>query len=203
MHAFLKWVLLSAFTCQCTYRFSNLYKKAPSGVQSLAIEAIYDSSKNIIPHEILWDSLQRQVITSGKIALAPTNRADALLRVQIKNTERMQFNAEFFKETEDPKTFISPLTHFPYLPQEYIDAKVASYFAKWEKVAYIAHVEIWDLRTQKLLSQRVYPVAFDRKTFHSITPNHHRYLYLTEGMENAFSSSAQTLAERIIGDFLG
>ena len=194
---------LLLFMCNhCAYRFSNLYKKAPSGIQSVAIEAIYDSSKNIFPHEILWNSLQRQVITSGKLDLSSVQRADALLRVHLVDTQKTQFNAEYFVERQDPKTFHSSTTGLPYRPKDYVDQKTASHFAKWERASYMIIVEVWDLRTQEQLNKKAYPVAFDRKTFYGSTPSQHRYPYILEGFETAFTTSTQQLAERIIGDFL-
>ena len=57
-------------TSGCAYRFSNLHMKPPPGTKTIAIEAIYDTGKVAVPHEIIWEQLQKQFAINGRLRLA-------------------------------------------------------------------------------------------------------------------------------------
>src|SRR5690606_35219325 len=75
------WLLLGG----CAYRFTNTAMKAPMGIQTIAVEAIYDTSREIFPHEELWSALQREIARNGRLMLTSQEEADALMVVTITN----------------------------------------------------------------------------------------------------------------------
>src|SRR4051794_6895040 len=76
--------VLATLLSACAYRFTSEHTAPPAGVRTIAIEAIYDASREVIPRELLWESLQNAFAADGHIKLAPQSRADALLRAHIK-----------------------------------------------------------------------------------------------------------------------
>src|SRR3989338_6044213 len=78
-------LLLCFGSWHCTYRFSNLYLQPPKGIHTLYIESIFDSSREVVPHEILWEKIQKAFALNGKLVLTPKVEADAYLRAHITN----------------------------------------------------------------------------------------------------------------------
>ena len=76
----------------CAYRFTNLHMRAPNKAKTIAVEGIYDTSRLALPHEYLWESLQKYIAINGRLKLAPKNQADLYLRCQLVSAEIRPFD---------------------------------------------------------------------------------------------------------------
>ena len=73
-------ITLALTMTACSYRFANPSIAPPPTVRSIAVEAVFDTGRRVLPHDLLWDSLQEAIIVSGKLRLAAPQVADAYLR---------------------------------------------------------------------------------------------------------------------------
>jgi hypothetical protein len=153
------------FAAGCAYRFTNEHMSTPPGVHTLAVEAIYDTSREVLPHELLWESLQQAFATDGHLKLAPQSSADALLRAHIKqavvtttgpisiNPNDSLGNSEIIL---DPKTFSKG---DPPLPDQFKNMTQASEYQTQAATNVVVEVEVWNLNTRALILRKTYPAG--------------------------------------------
>ena len=194
-------LLLTVSGWQCTYRFSNLYLQPPKGIHTLYVESIFDSSREVTPHEILWEKIQKAFALNGKLVLTPKVEADAYLRAHITNAVVKQLDIEGFVS----KDISIPLKddNGRYQPlSAYENLLAATRFSKKENLSLTVLVEVWDLRsTQKIWSQ-VYTRSDLHKIYGVYTAKESAFLYAEEGLESLFASLSESIADNVLRDFL-
>lgn len=198
----LRIMLVCLISSSCAYRFTNLHMKAPEGAKSIAIEAIYDTGKTVLPHEILWEQIQHQFAINGKLKLAPASRADLYLRAHIKKSSIRPTSTEKVRSTE-PDSFYngaSPAT--PWRPQEYPNYNVASSYSKTETLSMSLEVEVWNLHTRKKIFSDVYSGGETWTVYDGSLPPEFAFLKAEESFENAFEGLSYALARAIVRDVL-
>ncbi len=185
----------------CTYRFSNLYLQPPNGIQTLYVEAIFDSSREVTPHEILWEKIQKAFALNGKLVLTPKAEADAYLRAHITKANVKQFDLDGHVSKN---IIIPPIDDTGrYQPlSAYENLLAATRFSKKENLTLTVMVEVWDLRSK----QKIWSQSYTNSDFHKIvglyTAKESAYLYAEEGFEALFSALSQKTADSILHDFL-
>jgi len=196
-------IILVACTTGCAYRFTNLHVKRPAGIQSIAVEAIYDTTRTVLPHELLWEELQRAIVANGKLHLTTQSSADALVRAHITNGDfrsgRIQTNANNDRDPtiETPEEAITSgeFREFKKLTQ-------AGESVLDNRLVVNVRIEVIDLRTQKVLLNKRYSGSEVVKTARKGTDPGSFYLIYTEATANRFQQASKRIATRMVQDLL-
>jgi len=187
----------------CVYRFTNLHVAAPEGIRTVAVEAVYDASREILPHELLWEELQRAIAAEGHLMLAKPSKADALLRVKIKNA-RFSPTGTVVKPqilTKDPAA-ISPTQESLPDYREFRTLTEAAELMPSTAVMIEVDVQLWHLSNRKLLFERSY---VQTESFLSVRPStspRNNYLRENEAFRSDFARMAKSISERVVSDLL-
>lgn len=194
-------VLLLALLPACAYRFTNTAIQPPAGIRSVAVEAIYDTSRTVLPHEILWESLQRSLAENGRLRLTSQDKADALLRAHITAASVNPTGGAENDEMGD-KDPVLPKNPADIKPEEYRKITSAGTWTTKESVGYTVVVELWDLRNRKMLFQRTYS---GQDIFQSVLGEEQaqlsmQYLLYEESLTTKFRQIAKTISDRAVAD---
>lgn len=187
----------------CAYTFTNAHLQRPAGVESIAIEAIYDTSREVLPHEMLWQSLQNAFAADGHLRVVPEAAADALVRAHIKSagiaaTGTNQDN----KPIKDPRVFDG---NTPASPTAFKKLTEAGEYRNEGSIASVVEVEVWNLRTRSLLLKQTYSLADGFRAIHIGTPgvneanDHLRY---QEAVDASFKTIAENVSRNVVRDLL-
>ena len=186
----------------CAYRLTNLHTASPNNIKPIYVEAVYDTGAETIPHEQLWDELQRAFAANGQLRIAPASEADAVLRAHIVKTQITKAGERKVETTKrqhkDPDVFAGQ--NPPPTPGQLRDISIADdYFLKsaWSSTV---RVEVWDLKTRKLLLQREYPLSgevLDVRGDQRAQIHHVRH---EESLNYSFRNAARGTAGRIVSD---
>lgn len=193
--------LLIALLQSCVYRFSNTAMRPPVGVRTIAVEAVYDVSREVIPHELLWSAVQRELARSGRLMVTNQDEADAIMLITLS------------KATVNPAGTPSrePISRDPIVtdtqkpaPQEFRNLKRAGNRTTDEAVNMAINVEVHDLKTRAVLFNRSYSAGTTFKSLRSetITPVSSAYLNYEEALQAKVKELSEQLASRIVADFL-
>ncbi len=194
-------IVLVLSASACTYSFSNLQLHAPAGVNSIAIAPIFDTSRRILPHGHLWESLQREGIQSGKIALIDSTQADVQLRAQI-----ISATSEVLDERRFPEPVRIPLRDPTpddlANPGRYEDLKSADRYTVSQALVLTIEVEVWDLRSKTRLLAKRYSAKQNSASWNEKVPPNLRFIRAEESFEYLFASVSDVLARQVVTDFL-
>ncbi len=197
-------VTWAAFISGCTYQLTNLKSASPNNIRTIYIEAIYDTSSEAAPHELLWDEIQRAIAANGQLKLVSSYEADAVLRAHIVKNQMGKAGERkapvVSRRTTEPDIFSGQQQ--PPTPGQLRDISIADdYFMKtsWSSVV---QVEVWDLTTRKLVLQRQYPISGEIPTIRGDVPTEIHHLRNEESFQHGFANASRSIAERIVGDLL-
>ena len=185
----------------CSYKFSNAYYRAPSGVKTLYIESIFNTSKLVLPHQILWEEIQETFARDGRVLLTNSKKADAYLRIQIKEASEVQYD----KDEWDNPVKADLNGNLPPTPKEVPDLKRAGKYAKKARMGLLIIVESYHLRTKKVLLKKQYTsnVSFNQIYGEGSGQNaSNNSLRAKEARDKGFHTMSVQLAENIKRDFL-
>jgi hypothetical protein len=188
----------------CVYRLTNLHTASPNNIRTIHIEAVYDTSAEPVPHELLWDSLQRAIAANGQLKIASAEKADAILRAHIINTqvskggERKILNTN--RRRKESNVFLGQSG--PPTPGTLRDLSVTDDFFVKTSWSSSVRVELWDLNTKALLLQREYPLTGDVVAYRGDLPTQIHHLRYEEQFQHSFGNATRGLAERIVSDLL-
>ena len=194
-----------ALTMSCAYRFSNAHVERPEGIRTIAIEAIYDTSREVLPHELFWEALQASFVADGKLRLASQYRADAYLRAHVRDATLTPACSIVKNPPErDPKT--EGRVKLPR-PPEFKPLAQAGELKTFGSVTVAVDIEVWSLRTQSLLMRRTYDLGQQFRAVHgfgkdAVTPRSNDYLRYEEAFEAKVKLMAEDLANRVVRDLL-
>ena len=185
----------------CTYRFSNLHANIPTGIQAIAVEAVYDTSKAVLPHEILWESIQQAFAQNGRLKLVGQDNADALVRMHLQQASIQPYgspNISDIQKREEPK--LETGDQAP-APEDFPDLNIAKKYTPQESLAITVKVEVWDLHTHKLIMSQNYALSQAYSVaLASAQPN--EFLLREEVSTVNFKRMANDIANRVIEDLL-
>jgi hypothetical protein len=194
-------LLLGALSTGCVYRFSNTALRPPVGVRTIAVEAVYDVSREVIPHELLWSAVQRELARSGRLLVTSQDEADAIMLITL---ARASVNPTGTPSREpihrDP---VVTETEKP-APREFRNLKRAGNRTTDEAVSMTINVEVHDLKTRAVLFTRNYSAGTTFKSLRSetITPASSAFLNYEEALQSKVKELSEQLASRIVADFL-
>jgi len=188
----------------CAYRLTNLHTASPDNIRSIFVEAVYDTGAEIVPHEQLWDELQRALAANGQIAVVTAKDADAVLRAQIVSTQFAKAGerkvTQNNRKTREPDYFEGQTP--PPVPGQLRNLSVADdYYMKtrWQSTL---RVELWDLRKRKLLLQREYPMSGETLANRGDVAAQMHHLRHEESYNASFGNAARMVAEKVVTDIL-
>jgi hypothetical protein len=188
----------------CTYQLTNLKSSTPNNIRSIYVEAIYDTASEPVPHEVLWDEIQRAIAANGQLRLARPYEADAILRAHIVRAQTGKAGERkapvAVRRTSEPDVFAGQQQ--PQTPGQLRDISIADdYFMKtsWSSAV---HVEVWDLTTRKLVLQRQYALSGEVPTIRGDVPAEIHHIRNEESFQHSFGNASKAVAERIVGDLL-
>lgn len=194
----------SILTTSCAYRLTNLHTSSPNNIKSIHVAAVYDTSAEAVPHEKLWDELQRAIAANGQLKLTSASSADAELRAHIVKTDTWKSGERKVPTTNrkknDPNVFAGQSS--PPMPGALRDISLADdYFVKtaWSSVV---RVEVWDLNSKKLLLQREYPMTGEVMAARGDQPAQIHHVRFEESFSASFNNAAKSVAERVVSDLL-
>lgn len=189
----------------CTYRFTNTRLTLPKGVRTIAIEAVYDTSREVLPHEILWESLQTAFASDGHLRLTSQSQADALVRAHLKQASIVATGTEQLNgPRKEPNPYTSstppPLSEYPTLSQ-------ASRYKDTAHLRTVVEVEIWDLRTRNVLLRQTYALGENFRAVHQtkngeFTTAANDFLRYDEAATAKFQNISRTIAQSVVRDLL-
>jgi hypothetical protein len=185
----------------CSYRFTNLHVQLSPDIRTLAVESIYDTSREVIPHEILWEALQRAFAADGHLKLVSQGNADALLRAHITSANVAPAGtAKLVEPKEDPKfnkkNIPSP-DKFRVLPQ-------AGEYTQEEAVSIAMNIEIINLRTRQVVFTKNYSGAekFLSSRGEGLAQRKSHYLLYDEALNSDIKRIANNIATQVVRDFV-
>ncbi|MBC7661450.1 MAG: hypothetical protein H7249_17275 [Chitinophagaceae bacterium] len=189
-------------TTGCAYRFTNTAIRSPLGIQTLAVEAVWDNSRDVIPHELLWSSMQREVIRNGRVTLTNQSEADALMVVSITKAKVSPVGTSTPTDAnskDPPESTADKAT-----PDQYRNLRRAGNYTTDEGITMNVHVNVYDLKSRALLFNRDYAtgITFKSNRGESVTPVASAYLQYEEALQARFRAASDSLAHSIVNDFL-
>ena len=201
------WVgVVSIVMSGCAYRFTNRYVKIPAGVRTVAVEAVFDTSQEVLPHEMLWQSLQRAFAADGHWQLVGQSQADALVRAHIRegnvtavgtNLDN-DLNSRGVVKIKDPKVFDGGP---PPVPSDFSQMTQAGKFRDQGTMKTVVEVEAWNLSTHQLIARKVYPVTSGFRALHAasgVTTKFNDHLRYEEATREAFLHMSESIAKDFV-----
>lgn len=197
---------LSAFlTSGCVYQFTNKHVVRPEGIRTIAVEAIFDSSREVLPHEVLWESLQAAIAEDGKLRLVGQGQADALLRAHLKDASVMPDGSVSLNLPDKDPKFRGKMP--PPAPAKFRRLEQAGQVRASSKIALVLDVEIWNLRTGSLLMKKTYSGQRGFRSIHAdqkrtVTTKENDHLRYEEALEAKMKSLGDDFSRQILRDLL-
>lgn len=197
--------LIAIFLVQagCVYRFTNLHLNTPENIRTIAVEAIYDSSKEILPHDILWHEVQRAIAADGHMIVTTPASADAILTVKIKNARFAPTGTVVKPQaiTEDPPAISPDDGAIPSYKSFQTLTEAVEIMPSTSMVIEV-HVELWHLEKKKLLFEKQYVQS---ETFLSVRPStspRNNFLRENEAFRSDFERMSRLISESLVNDLL-
>ena len=188
--------LLYQLLTGCAYHFANSKFQPPPGIRTLYIESIYDTSKASMPHQLIWNALQREFGADGRVTLAGRKSADAYMQVHLERATKDQFE----------KGTIAPDREFKMddnqLPKPANVRKLgqAGEFAKKELLGLQVRITVFGRKSRKAIYSKLYGMSQAYNLIDS-EPNT-QFLRANEAFLKAFGEISNNLAKQVRNDFL-
>jgi hypothetical protein len=199
--------IVSCFTFSgCTYRFTNDSIVKPEGVHTIAVEAVYDTSREVIPHELLWESLQLAIAADGHLRLVGQSEADALMRAHIKSAAITADGGEQKSGAKnEPKPYGSD-TEVPG-PNQFPNLALSGRYRDSARVTFETQIEVFHLHTRELLFKQTYSGSEMFRAVHQtasrqFTVPENDFLRFEEAANAKFKEITKTIARQAVRDFL-
>lgn len=186
----------------CAYRFSNVSLTPPAGIQNVYIEAVYDTGKEVIPHELLWQAVQREFASNGSVLITSRQDADAIITLEITLSSVTPAGTPntVDRSTKDPK----PAARFGLDPFAYKNLRVAGNYTTYEDLSLTVIAKGWDLKNHTEIFAKSYNMGgqFRSVTETKLVQKSTAYLHYEESLEARFDAVSRSIARRIVTDFL-
>lgn len=189
----------------CAYRFTNKHVKRPEGIRTIAVEAVYDTSREVIPHEYLWAALQDAFAADGHLQLVSQSSADALVRAHIKQVTIAATGDPSVRDpaTKEPSEIVHP-DNTVEDPAKFRQLNQASELRETSLLTAFVEIEVWSLRTRTLLMRRNYPLSGTFKAWRGskYTSIDNNWLRYQESADITFAKLARGAADQVVKDLL-
>lgn len=199
-HLFLPLMGPLVWAYSCSYSFTNVQLHPPLGVTSIAVGGIYDSSRRIVPHAHLWESLQREIAQSGKLVLRDAAQADVYLKTHVVEAaivdgDERRISEKRIMPREEPST--DDLAH----PELFEDLKSAQRYTVSRTLRLTVDVEFWDLRSKAKLHAKRYTTTRTSSSWNEKVPPALRFLRAEETFTYLFADVSAEIARQVVVDF--
>jgi hypothetical protein len=186
-----------AWLPSCSYRFTNQNIQIPVHIQSIAVEGIFDTSREVLPRHHLWSALQQAFARDGHLTVTSTRSADALLRIHLDSAGTGPTGSG---ETTKP-LFDDPLRD---TPDSFRNLRKAGEYTTHEVVRLSVHVEIIDLHKKTTLLKKSYSsqASFRSMRTEDFIQAKSQYLAYEESLEQKVKEMSESIAESIVRDFI-
>ena len=183
----------------CSYRLANSELKAPPGISEVYVEAIYNTSSKSLPHDVLWNELQRAVGESGKLRLASRDHSDAHLRAHLVNASILQIDPIDKASVKDPvyQPGAEPANY-----RSFRNLNVAAKYAAKEVMQMSLAVDLIDRNTGKSIFSRTYPLSRTYSIINLAGTPSNLFQRAEEAFESNFQIASKEVSKQIIGDIL-
>jgi hypothetical protein len=168
------------FSCQ--YRFTNL--NSPNlGYHTIGVEAVYDTSQKRVPHEFLWNSLERALARNGRLLVTGVAESELYMRVHLKTASTTSFDL--------------------FIPKAPSKASSVDTYPRKEKYTLGFQVEVWDQADRRLVFQKSYVLPFLYDIYRPLSPLGTEILRIQEARESQMVASLDELSDQVTRDLLG
>lgn len=185
----------------CAYKFSNKDLKTPEGIRTIAVEGIFDTSREVLHHEHLWSELQKAFASDGHLRVVTVGKADALVRAHIKTASISPSGESIPNGREkDPKSFDK---EEPDAPAEFKVLTQAGKYRDKAVISTVIEIEVWNLWTRTLILKRNYGISESMQTIHAavnVTTKGNDFLRLEESSDAKFQQIAKNAASQLVRD---
>lgn len=195
-------VSLALTLTSCAYRFTNVAMQPPKGIDSIAIDPVYDTSREVISHEILWQAIQAEFARNGRIRLTSREDADALMTIHLKSASvKPSGSAVASAGTVEPGLNDGEILSNPY---EYKQLRRAGFSTNTESLQYKVEVKVHNLYTRQVIFEGSYDGSgtFRSVRAASVAPPDTGYLLYDEALDARTKTVSAGIAKRIVTDFL-
>ena len=189
----------------CAYRFSHLQKlKYP--FKTIAVEAVYDTSSEVLPHEMMWEEMQKAFARDGRLLLTSPQKADALITMHLKSS---QLNAAGTVVDQDRSAGNESIRidrklfngKEPPIAQNLKKITTAGEVSDRLSLAVQVEVKIWDLSDRKVVLSRDYNLSEIYLSEDNVGDQMNEFLNHEEKFSSDFKRISQNLASRVVQDF--
>jgi hypothetical protein len=188
----------------CSYRFTNVDAVLPGGMRTIAIESVYDTSGEILPHGLLWREVQLAIARNSRFRVTNRSQADMLLRLHINSGVIAPSGSPEVvrKNRKDPKPYEFKE---PPRPSDFDSLFLPSQFLKNETLAISVVTELWSARDKKIIFSSTYT---ESQEYNAIFPDINspmdlQFIRAEEQSQNVFVQLSSKIASRFIRDLLG
>ena len=191
-------VLASLNRSSCTYRFTNVAMSPPVGINTIAIESIYNTSRDVIPHEILWQSLSEQFAKNGRLLIASKDNADAILIIQLSDARVFPSGSPSSEAIYKDPVVTATDKRTPF---EFKNLRRAGNWTTEETLSFSIQAKVHNLRNKKVLFNRNYSTSgrFRSIRASSVTTANAGYLMYEEALAARMKPSPIALLENRYG----
>lgn len=154
-----------------------------------------------MPHEYLWESLQRHFAIDGHLRLTSQSQADVYVRAHLQSAIQSPSHVDA-QRLENPSHFFDPKKGQPFPLSAYPSFQTAHSYAKSETLSLSVQVEAWDLRSEKRLLQKTYSSSASYVKHDGSTPAEYAFLQVEEALEQLFAERAEDIARQVVRDVL-
>lgn len=206
------WIPLPVILCglagllpACTYRFTNERLARPEGIRTIAVEAVYDTSREVLAHEILWESLQAAFAADGHLRLVSQSQADALVRAHLRQAS---MDATGTEQLNGPRQEPVPYKgETPPPPADYPPLTQASRYKDTATIRTVVDVEVWNLTTHSVLLKQTYSLGENFRAVHQtkngeFTTAGNDFLRYDEASTAKFQNISRNIAQAVVRDLL-
>jgi hypothetical protein len=185
----------------CVYRFVNTSVVRRTSVRTVAVEAVYDTSRQPVPHHILWDSLQRAIAKDGHFVLASRQSADAIVRTHLYSAHVGATG----RTTGDDIDLRDPTIFNPdsAVAAEFRRMDIAGRYTQRELLQMGVTIEVVDLKTGKVLMSRDYGGSKEFVTDRGAqVPDSSEFIVYEEALQNRFREISSDVTRNLVRDML-
>jgi len=194
-------ICLVLMQLSCVYRFVNTSVVRRTNVRSVAVEAVYDTSRQPVPHHILWDAVQRAIAKDGHFVLSGRQSADAIIRTHLYSATVGATG----RTTGDSVDLRDPTVFDPdsAATAEFRRMDIAGRYTQRELLQMGVTIEVVDLKTGKVLMSRDCGGSREFVTDRGAhIPDSSEFVVYEEALQNSFRAITTDVSRNFVRDML-
>lgn len=194
--------MLLLASAACSYRFSNLRTQNTYGVETIYVKQVFDTSKEVIPAQEVWVSMQKAFSKISPIQLTEIKKADAILTIHLYETSLNPtgtiVNNDISFSEDDPNIDSQNIPSF----KEFKFLKRAGEYSDKTTINSKALVTIYKTSDKQKIFEQRYDLNEVFLSTEARGDINSEYLNFEEKVQADFKNLSDTLAERVVQDFV-